>query len=543
MGDYLKSLQFPNSVIPSKIGTGYQHSGIIDSNGDLFMWGFNLYGQLGIENIVNVGDGPNQMGNYMKKTNIGTGRKVMQLNGGNVHCCVILDTYLMKCFGNGTNGKLGSGDTSTRGNLPGSMGDNLGIVQLGSNKFVQKISLGQQYSCAYLTDQTLKCFGGNLYGQLGTENQVQLGDNGNEMGEYLQAINFGGGIELETCFDYSPTSSPTPYTFSNDLCQSVFSGNHNCVLTTIGKVKCFGNNEKGQLGYGDLNHRGGETIHMGSNLPFVNIESGSSIISITSNLYHVCSVTNNFQVKCWGDNVQGTLGLGDNEDRGDEPNEMGEYLPFVNLGPNSDVIYVKSLYYGNCALINFDSVKCWGDGAFGRLGYGNEADKGESPSQMGTYLEFVKIGTGKTVLSVSGGYDHVCVIVQSEFSIKCWGRNNFGQLGYGDVLDRGDDANEMSDYLGNLDLGSSFGPTSFLAKSAINFHNCAVSTSGITKCFGYNFNGQLGLGDYLNRGDFFNSTSDYLEEVNLGTGRQPVDISLGISHTVRSSFFLELFLL
>ncbi|CAN0403862.1 unnamed protein product, partial [Scytosiphon promiscuus] len=83
--------------------------------------------------------------------------------------------------------------------------------------------------------------------------------------------------------------------------------------------------------------------------------------------------------QCWGSNSGGQLGLGDSLDRGDEAGEMGDSLPFVDLGT---FVTVSSVALGSrhaCAVIENGYVKCWGacpGGGAVEEGYGGELDKG-----------------------------------------------------------------------------------------------------------------------------------------------------------------------
>eukprot|EP01083_Nonionella_stella_P165814 552662_1 len=101
---------------------------------------------------------------------------------------------------------------------------------------------------------------------------------------------------------------------------------------------------------------------------------------------------------------------------------------------------------------------------------------------------------------------HTCALSTTN-KVKCWGYNLYGQLGYGDTNNRGDEANEMGDILLEIDLGTNFIPMQI----AIGwFHTCALSTANKVKCFGYNEFGQLGYGDTNNRGDASNQMGDTL---------------------------------
>ena len=76
-------------------------------------------------------------------------------------------------------------------------------------------------------------------------------------------------------------------------------------------------------------------------------------------------------MKCWGYNDNGQLGYGDTNNRGDGPNEVGDFLPTVDLGTGKKAKQISAGFRHTCAVLNDDSVKCWGSGGYGQLGYGN----------------------------------------------------------------------------------------------------------------------------------------------------------------------------
>jgi len=110
-------------------------------------------------------------------------------------------------------------------------------------------------------------------------------------------------------------------------------------------------------------------------------------------------------VKCWGYNDNGQLGLGTDVDKGNHPNEMGDYLEFINLG--SGVLVESMSASDHTTIVTFNHViKSWGVNDDGELGYGNTQSLGINPNEMGDYLPFVNIGTGLKIAAVFTGNHH-----------------------------------------------------------------------------------------------------------------------------------------
>ena len=238
-----------------------------------------------------------------------------------------------------------------------------------------------------------------------------------------------------------------------------------------------------------------------------------------------CALFDNQSIRCWGKNLEGQLGLGHTDDQGDEANEMGEYLNAVNLDGNVASLAASQLSV--CVLLSTFEVKCWGYALNGQLGYEDTINRGDSANQMGEYLPFLNLGSGLQVKDLSPGANHICLTTFQDQS-KCWGRNNAGQLGYGDALDRGDGPSEMGNYLPFLNVGSGLEVSSFaLGESS----TCAIlSTPSSIKCWGYNMQGQLGQGDVNARGDGGNEMGNYLPPINLPTGFEVSSIHSGFNH-------------
>ena len=66
---------------------------------------------------------------------------------------------------------------------------------------------------------------------------------------------------------------------------------------------------------------------MGDNLPALDLGTAMTVSAFDA--WGPCAIVNGGRLKCWGANWDGQLGLGDKLQRGDNPGEMGNYLPFV----------------------------------------------------------------------------------------------------------------------------------------------------------------------------------------------------------------------
>ena len=119
---------------------------------------------------------------------------------------------------------------------------------------------------------------------------------------------------------------------------------------------------------------------------------------LSAGVDHTCAILKDKSLKCWGRGDDGRLGYGDTTTRGDGPNEMGNNLPTVDLGTGKTAKQVDG-YRHTCAILDDDTLKCWGKNDYGQLGIGSTTDK-NTPQE-------VNLGTGKTAKHVGNGYFHV----------------------------------------------------------------------------------------------------------------------------------------
>ena len=145
------------------------------------------------------------MGDVLPAVDLGTGRTATAIAAGGNHTCAILDTAAVKCWGENGSGQLGQGNTADRGDGPGEMGDNLAPIDLGTGRTATAIAAGAGHTCAILDDGEVKCWGQNGSGQLAQGDTATRGDGPGEMGDDLDptdilpdAIAIAAG-QLHTC--------------------------------------------------------------------------------------------------------------------------------------------------------------------------------------------------------------------------------------------------------------------------------------------------------------------------------------------------------
>jgi len=391
--------------------------------------------------------------------------RVIALAAGLGSTCALFKRGGIKCWGDNTYGQLGLGDNVSRGTMPGQMGAALPFVDLGAP--AKQVSVGATHACALLDDGKVKCWGSNADGQLGL-----------------------GGLEARR----APTDAVS---FAVPARQVACGADHTCALLDSQQVVCWGRNTSGQLGVGDTTNRGNSGTP--PSVPALGL-SGVAGIGLGAN--HSCAILGNGQLKCWGQNTFGQLGLGDTQIRvGGIPNA----IPPVNLGANSaaGVVNVTGGDLHTCALLDGGAVKCWGYNGSGALGLGDTQQRGQLDGTMGDNLPALQL---PSAFAVGCGKDLSCALVETD-KVRCWGYNENGQLGLGDTITRNGKPGTP-----NLDLGSNFGTIGSMATG--RQHACAVS-SGTVKCWGANSTGALGLGDTNNRGDKPGQMGDNLPPVVL----------------------------
>lgn len=405
--------------------------------------------------------------------------QLLRVLAGNDRTCALLEGGYLKCWGVNIGGVLGYGHTQHIGdNEPASAA---GIIDVGGE--ILTAGMGFRHTCVLLKGGSVRCWGQDRTGSLGTG--MTGGDAClNEQQKYDCTL----GPACCIGDDELPSSAP-PVDVGGVAIELAVGSDHACVLLESGDVRCWGNGFLGPLGLGTIENVGDDEVPNAKGP----VSVGGTVTQIYTGAYSTCAQLNTGDIRCWGKNGSCELGLGVGyveNDIGDD--ELPSSLPPVPIGgpvtflaprsfhtcalledkhvkcwgnagylgngnkmylgcvpgdlptPDVDVGGVVAELAGggeahhNCVRLNDGTVRCWGPGSFGALGYGNEEDVGDGPGEMPP--EPVMIGG--TAASVSVGLSHTCVILTNN-ELRCWGYNFFGQLGYGNQSPLGDEPGEM----------------------------------------------------------------------------------------------------
>jgi alpha-tubulin suppressor-like RCC1 family protein len=149
-----------------------------------------------------------------------------------------------------------------------------------------------------------------------------------------------------------------------------------------------------------------------------------------------------------------------------------------------------------------DGLECWGWNAYGQLGNGTYTNTNE-------YSITQVVGLTSGVQQVALGDFHACALVNG--AVKCWGRNNHGQLGIG-----------LSGDTSNVPLPVIGLPDGIAQIAAGTEHSCAITAQGEAWCWGNNDHGQLGDG----------ATTDHAAPAPvMGLGGRALSMAAGKEHT------------
>ncbi|MEI8335770.1 MAG: hypothetical protein WCG37_02765 [Actinomycetes bacterium] len=230
---------------------------LLDTN-EITCWGSNDSGA--------VGNGSSD--NQLLPAKVNGVSSATSLASGDKHTCALLSDSTISCWGYNGNGQLGNGSNA----------DSSTPVQVSAITNATKIDVGADHSCALLADSTIWCWGANGNGQLGN----------------------GSNIDSNTPVQVSGITTATSVGTG---------GNHTCALLSTKAAWCWGFGLNGALGNGANNDSSTPVkVTGGTNALSVGVGNDHACITVDT----TASIPDDNKVKCWGNNDVGQLGIGTN---------------------------------------------------------------------------------------------------------------------------------------------------------------------------------------------------------------------------------------
>jgi alpha-tubulin suppressor-like RCC1 family protein len=355
---------------------------------------------------------------------------IVGVAAGNASGCAVLSDGTAHCWGANGSGQLGDGTTVPHHN-PKPVPGLTGVVELALGRRPDEEGK-LDHACARLVDGSVKCWGNNGSGQLG------LGPNA--AGQYP-----------------APQAVPS----LGNVTRIAAGGRHTCALDAGGTVHCWGADDSGQVGDG-----GGPSSKVAL---ATSVLAGAKDIALGSDFS--CALMSDTTVQCWGDNEQGQLGAGSPIEASALPVAVKDLTGAVAIAAGRDFA---------CAKKAPNDVWCWGDNDDGQLATGSAGGTFATPvAATGlTQIDELRLGVQKGSLNEGG---HGCAVLTTGVPV-CWGKNDAGQVG---------DGTQGGSVLAPKGVAV-IGAASKIAPS-VSF-TCALLASGPLRCWGRNNEGQLGIG-------------------------------------------------
>ena len=220
-----------------QVSSGHKHACALISSGGVKCWGEGSNGELG--------DGKSKDSTYPVNVIASSGSdsllsNIVQINVSKNHTCALTSSGGVKCWGWGGNGKLGNGLEQTS-NAPVDVIASKGSTSLLSG--MAQVDGGYEHTCALTSFGRVKCWGFRKMGQLG---------DGNALSQYTNVVLNPSYNGDKTAFPMDVIASQGSTSLLSNVVQISAGGNHNCVLMSSGRVKCWGKGDiLGVLGNGE----------------------------------------------------------------------------------------------------------------------------------------------------------------------------------------------------------------------------------------------------------------------------------------------------
>ena len=355
-----------------------------------------------------------------------------KITAGDQHTCAVNGAGGVLCWGSNANGELGNG-TTTKSLTP--------VPVSGLSSGVVGITAGQKFTCALTKAGGVVCWGINTTGDLGngttTDSDVPL-----------KVLDVAGTAPMSGVVAISAGQY------------------HVCAVTSAGAVLCWGDNAEGELGPEPNSFRSG--------LPYQVTGIPADIVNIAAGSYYSCALTSKGAEWCWGLSGGGQLGAGPNL-----PNENPvAVLNLAGTSPLGGIASIAAGFSNACAITNAGSLLCWGQNQDGEIG-NNTNVFSDIPVQV---LNLAGTGPLNGIAAVTMGENDTCALT-TPAGVLCWGGPNNGDLGNGK-----NQQSEIPVQVSGLDSG--------VTEIASGYrHNCAILANGGVMCWGFNINGQIGNGN------------------------------------------------
>jgi alpha-tubulin suppressor-like RCC1 family protein len=334
------------------------------------------------------------------------------VSAGGEYTCVRLPDGTARCVGRNQFGQLGDG----------TMTNSSGLVPVSGLTTATRVAAGDEFACALLADGTARCWalgekgqrGGGTFDQMslvpvavsGLTNAVSLAAGYNHACALLAdgtARCWGDNVDGQLGDPSTPTGSSVPVTVSGlNAATAIATGAfHTCAVLTDRTLRCWGQNDQGQLGDGTRTN---------SFRP-VPVAGVTGVTAVSGGAVHTCAALTNGTVQCWGENEFGQLGDG---------TTMSSSMPVQVVGITGAVA-ISAGWRHACAALQDGTVRCWGQNEFGQLGDGTTTSSTTPVRTLGI--------TGATAVN-AGWWHHSCALLGNGM-VKCWGVNEWGQFGNG----------------------------------------------------------------------------------------------------------------
>lgn len=368
-----------------------------------------------------------------------------------------------------------------------------------------QISAGRAHTCVVTAGQDVLCWGANGAGQLGVPTA-----------------------------QVARSSFPVKVELGGKAVQVAAGGNHTCAILTDGQLRCWGSNERGQLGRGSLVATG--TVGPVSP-PAKNASFWTTAETLTAGAAFTCAGMKGGDLGglparrffCWGENIARQVGT---ESTNGQPattpilvtqngTEAGSPQEGFTVAAGDD--FACSGFYGAAGAAFFSAIACWGSRVNGQIGAppqpGGFDISMRFPSTASDGGQAPVFGLFKDGL-VAAGAGHACIRLEqagvTPTGLRCWGNNTRGQTGSATTGYRPAEA------------VAGFDATNVTALSAGGQTTCVV-TQGQVQCVGANDVGQLGRGalDTKTNAAFANVVSLPPSASAIAVGREHVCAVLG----------------